>query len=407
MMTRGIRRYLFSMLVAAVLPQLLLATAFAAAVPVGAESRALGLDPLLRDGPSLVFLYPQQAVRQPRQLLILDTGGDLGGMAGILAVGGQRLFAYSTREVVSAGYMSSVRAGWARQAGRFRVGLAAGGYLFKESSGGEQGNSWGTTYSYTVTADDGNSRSIEGLAGVGAGRGRSHLDLAWESRWQTADRATAELQWTRTAQDTTIATFEGDRRPLHVFHLRAGLPLGAGTDLLVAGQWGGRREHWKGTFRGAVLGDDWLQAAALTGWRDSWKAGAAVSFPMGEIDRVTVSAGWISQKLPEYLTDPSWVSHRVTSRRDGVISVSVEERLWRQVVLLAGLQRTYFRSKINSREVQVPDSASAQTDVGEGMGHKFAWGARWTHGGYQIGALVSNTLQLSAPFGSLDLSYRF
>jgi hypothetical protein len=396
-------------LLAVVFPLLLVTGSFAVSVPSSAESRALGLDPLLRGGAILAFLHPQQAVLQPRQLLVFDTGWDSNGMGGILAAGGHRLFLFSTRDVVSAGSMSGVHAGWAGRTGALRLGLSAGGYLFKESSTREQlwWNGYGTDYQYGFTARDGNARSIEGLAGLGVGRGRRHFDLTWESRWETADRATAELQLNRSEAETTIVSIEGDRRSFHLYHLRAGLPLGSLTDLLVMGQWGGRHERWKGTFRGVVFNDDLFRQEALEGWRDSWKMGAALSFPVGEVDRITGSAGWTSQKLPEYLIDPGSINHRVTSRRDGVLALSVEERVWRDITLLAGLRRVYSRTKVNEQGLNPPRSARAESRLSESLGHEFTWGVAWTHGGYHAGAIVSKTLSLTNPFASLDLGYRF
>jgi hypothetical protein len=389
--------------------QLLATVVFAAHVPAGAESRALGLEPIFREGAALVFLHPQQAVLQPQQLLVLDTGsGSLDGMGGILAVGGQRLFLFSTRDVVYAGSMSGVKAGWAGQAGGLRVGLSAGGYLLKASSVDER-LVWtnDSDFSYSFNANDGYARSIEGLVGLGVGRGRRYLDLAWESRWETADRATAKLGLSESKAETTIVSLEGDRRPLRLYHLRGGLPLGSATDLLVMGQWGGRHERWKGTFRGIIFTDELFRQEALEGWRDSWRAGAAVSFPLGELDRITASASWASGVLPEYLTESQSVIHRVTSRRDGALALSVEERVWREITLLAGLRRTYVRSKVNRQILSPPTTVSSEIDLNERLAHDFTWGASWAHRGYWIGALVSNTLQLNALAGSLDLGYRF
>jgi hypothetical protein len=412
----GLRWYLLSVLLTVVLPLFRATVSFAVPVPSSAESRALGLDPLLRGGATLAFLHPQQAALQPRQLLVLDTsGGSIGssgspiGMGGILVAGGQRLFLFSTREVVSAGLMSGVHAGWAGQTGLLRLGLSAGGYLLKESSTSEH-LSWygyGTDYQYGFTAKDGNARSIEGLAGLGVGRGRRHLDLTWESRWETTDRATAELQLNSTEAETTIVSIEGDRRSFHLYHLRAGLPLGSLADLLVVGQWGGRHERWKGTFRGVVFNDDLFRREGLEGWRDSWKLGAAASFPVGGVDRITASAGWTSQKLPEYLVDTGSIDHRVTSGRGGVLAVSVEERVWRDITLLAGLRRLYSRMRIDDQNLDPPERASVQSELTESLGAEFTWGVAWTHGGYHVGAFVSKTLSLANPFASLDLGYRF
>jgi hypothetical protein len=415
MKARGLRWYMVSVLLAVAVPLFLATGSFAVSVPVGAESRALLLDPLLRGGVTLAFLHPQQAVLQPQQLFVLDTGGgdpyssvgSASGMGGILVAGGQRLFLFSTRDVVSAGTMSGVQGGGPGQAGVLRLGLSAGGYLLKESTTNEHLSQSGTNYDYSFTAEDGNARSIEGLAGLGVGRGRRYLDVTWESRWETEDRATAELHWSRSDAETTIVSLEGDRRPFHLYHLRAGLPLGSVTDLVVTGQWGGRDERWKGTFRGVVFDDALFRQEALEEWRDSWNMGAAVSFPVGEIDRITGSAGWTSQKLPEYVLDPGSITQRLTSRRDGVLALSVEERVWRDITLLAGLRRTYSRTKVDNQRVDAPDSASADSRLSESLGHEFSWGGAWTRGRYHVGATVSQTLSLASPFASLDLGYRF
>ena len=416
MMARGLRWFLFSVWLAVMLLLRLTTSSSAVSMPSSAESRALGLDPILRSGATLAFLHPQQAALQPRQLLVLDTGwdaygsvGSSGGMGGILAAGGQRLFLFSTRRVVSAGTVSGFQAGWAGQAGVFRLGLSAGGYLLKESSINERlyWNGYGTDWDYSFTAEDGNARSVEGLAGVGVGRGRRHVDLTWESRWETEDRATADLRLSRTEAETTVVSIEGDRRPFQLYHLRAGLPLGSRTDLLVMGQWGGRRERWKGTFRGVVLDDDLFRQEALEGWQDAWKVGAAVSFPLGEVDRITGSAGWTSQRQPEYQLDPGSINHRCTSRRDGVLALSAEERVWRDITLLVGLRRTYSRIKVDNQKLDAPSSVYADSGLSETLGHDFNWGVSWTHGGYHVGAIVSQTLNLMNPFASLDLGYRF
>jgi hypothetical protein len=410
MMIRALRRSFVFVLLATLLPPLLPSMgSFAASVPAGAETRALGLDPILRGGAALAFLHPQQAALQPRQLLVLDTGGTMNGMGGILVAGGQRLFLFSNRAVSSAGSMSGVHAGWAGQAGLFRLGLSAGGYLFKESSAREHlyWSGSGTEHEYNFSALDGNARSIDGLAGLGVGRGRRHLDLAWESRWETADRATAELRSSRSAAETTIVSIEGDRRPFHSYHLRAGLPLGSAADLLVMGHWGGRRERWKGTFRGVVFSDDLFRQETLHGWRDSWKVGVAASFPLGVVDRITASARWASQNLPEYRVASGSISHNVTLRRDGVLALSVEEKVWRDITLLAGLSRTYSRTKVDSQELDAPRVVSAESRLTESLGHEFVWGASWTHGGYHLAAIVSDTLRLNELFSSLDLGYRF
>jgi hypothetical protein len=414
MKARGLWWCMVSVLPAVVLALLFATGSFAVSVPVGAESRALGLDPLLRGGATLAFLHPQQAVLQPQQLLVLDTDwdqyagvGSPRGMGGILVVGGQRLFLLSTRDAVSTGTMSGVHGGWAGQSGVLRLGLSAGGYLFKESSTEERFSQYLTNYDYSFTAADGNSRSIEGLAGLGVGRGRRYLDVTWESRWETADRATAELRLSRSAAETTIVSLEGDRRPFDLYHLRAGLPLGSLTDLLVIGQWGGRHERWKGNFRGVVFDDNLFRQEALEEWRDSWKVGAAVSFPLGEVDRITGSAGWTSQKLPEYQLGPGSITHRGTSRRDGVLALSVEERVWRDITLLAGLRRTYSRTKVETQRVDAPNAANADSRLSESLGYDFTWGGAWTRGRYHLGAILSQTLSLASPFASLDLGYRF
>jgi hypothetical protein len=414
MTARVLRWNMVPVLPSVVLPLLFATGSFAMSVPSSAESRALGLDPLLRGGATLAFLHPQQAVLQPQQLLVLDTGADgsssVGsprGMGGILVAGGQRLFLFSTRWLVPSGAMSGVHGGWAGQAGVLRLGLSAGGYLFKESSTDEYFSEYETDYDYSFTAVDGNSRSIEGLAGLGVGRGRRYLDVTWETRWETADRATAELRLSRSVAETTIVSLEGDRRPFHLYHLRAGLPLGSLTDLLVMGQWGGRNERWKGSFRGVVFDDALFRQEALEEWRDSWKMGAAVSFPLGEVDRITGSAGWTSQKLPEYQLGPGTITHRFTSRRDGVLALSLEEGVWRDLTLLAGLRRTYSRTKVDNERVDAPNSAEAGSRLSESLGHDFTWGVAWTRGPYHVGAIVSQTLSLANPFASLDLGYRF
>jgi hypothetical protein len=305
--------------------------------------------------------------------------------------------------------MSGVHAGWAGQTGVLRFGLSAGGYLFKESATTEElyWNGYGTDYQYSFTAEDGNARSIEGLAGLGVGRGRRLLDLSWESRWETGDRAAAKVGQSRAEAETTVVSVEGDRRSFQRYHLRAGLPLGSAADLLVIGHWGGRHERWKGTFRGVIFADNLFREEALEGWHDSWKLGAAVSFPMGEVDRITGSAGWTSQKLPEYLIDPGSINRRVTSRRDGVLALSVEERVWRDVTVLAGLRRVYVRTKVEDQELNPPRSASAESHLSETLGQEFTWGVAWTRGGYHLGAMISNRLSLTDPFATLDLGYRF
>jgi hypothetical protein len=397
-------------LLAAALAPLLSSTAtFAASVPSSAEARALGLDPLLRGGAALAFLHPQQAALLPRQLLVLDTGYDANGMGGILVAAEQRLFLFSTRETAPSGPVSGALAGWAGQVGLIRLGLSAGGYLAKESSTSEQlhWDGYGTDYQYYYNALDANSRSIQGLAGLGVGRGRSYLDLTWESRWETADRATAVLRQDTAEAETTVVSLEGDRRPFHQYHLRAGLPLGSAANLLLIGQWGGRQEHWRGSFRGVVFGDDLFRRDALVGWRDLWKAGTSVSFPLGEVDRITASAIWVSQKLPEYVVGTGMINYHATARRDGVLAVSVEDRVWRDFTLLAGLRRTYSRAKFDAESVDVPNLASASSSLNEGMGHAFTWGVAWNHGGYHVGAMASNTLRLDDLLASLDLGYRF
>ena len=75
MKARGLRWYMVSVLPAVAVPLFLATGSFAVSVPVGAESRALLLDPLLRGGVTLAFLHPQQAALQPQQLFVLDTGG--------------------------------------------------------------------------------------------------------------------------------------------------------------------------------------------------------------------------------------------------------------------------------------------------------------------------------------------
>jgi hypothetical protein len=404
------RRYLLQASIAAALPLFFLsAGSSAASVPAGAESRALGLDPIFRGGVPLVFLHPQQAVLQPRQLLALDTGGNSSGMGVILGAGGQRFCLFATRETLPAGTISEIHGGWARQVGALRLGLSAGGTLSKESSNIEQldWSGTGTDYDYRLGAGNQSARSVEGLAGLGVGRGRRHLDLTWDSRWESTDLATAELRWTGSDAETTVVSLEGDRRPFQRYHLRAGWGLGSATDLLVMGQWGGRHERWNGSFRGVVFESNVLREETPQEWRDSWKAGAALSFPLGDVDRITASATWGSQKLPEYLVDPGSITHRSTSRRDGVLALSAEERVWRDLTLLAGLRGTYFRERVDAQRVDAPRLASAESHLSEGAGQEFTWGAAWTHGGYHLGAIVSTTLQLDHLLGSLDLGYRF
>jgi len=231
--------------------------------------------------------------------------------------------------------------------------------------------------------------------------------LLLDNHWETADRGTAQARLYEMGSDTTFVSFEGDRRPFQTFHLRMRWPLGSRGDFVSAAEWGGRREKWKGLFRGEIFSDDLLQQQGLQAWRDAWKAGGAASFPVGELDRLILSASWASSRTPGYRSRPGMVTHRMVSRRDGAISISAEERVWRDLTVLAGLRRGYIRDKTIQEGIVTPDLASAEMAIDERIGQKFSWGLAWNWKGLRATAVLSNTLRLDAPIAALDLGYRF
>jgi hypothetical protein len=393
--------------------------ATAAEVPASAFTGSLACEPDLPAHPGLVFLHPQRAVLEPRQILVLGTSSRHPASGGLWALGSHRAFLLSQRGDLAINVYrgtpdlhatSVLRFGWAAPLGRWRAGLSASGEAWKDSEVEEslEYNDYTRSYEYTYDVREWNWRAGDLLLGIGAGTGRTAFDLVWETRWEKRDDGLIHATQTSRATDTLIVSFEADKRPIPGVHLRAQAPLSRSVDLIVLGDWTGREERRPGRFQGALFDVEVDSSRVEAGWRDSWRAalGARTSFP--KLDLVMLSIAYRYERTPLFLAGGSGPSRTDRRLRRLTLATSVQEPLWKALEVSAGLQRTYDLTEVTTEEVgYLGERYEIGSRRDDDMENRFRWGLGWSWRNLRLNGELSSNLNVSYLFSTLDVRILF
>ena len=387
----------------------------AAEVPASAYSASLGAVADYFDRAELIYLHPQRAAELPRQILFRNTGAvaTLGG--GVWTMGAQRVFLLSDqssywRESYGRVTVPALRGGWAGRIGAVRLGVGASGAVRKDSQIRE-GLSYDSStrrYTYSYQVEETTWRSGDLLLGVGVGRGRRTLDLTFESTWEKRDEGVINARQTNTTSDTSVVSFEGDERPRPGVHLRSSWPLSERLDCLLLADWAGYEERRPGRFQGVLFDTPVDSSRVETGYRDAWRAGLGFSRAIEPLDFVLVSGTYTSLRYPIFVPDSYGPQRQYTSERRFQLSTSIREKLTRELVLLAGIQRTYSLRKTTTEAVGYSgDSYSFGRTRDDFMSSEVSWGLDWRWRNLGLTGRMSSTLRFDYLFHSLDLDLTF
>ena len=154
---------------------------------------------------------------------------------------------------------------------------------------------------------------------------------------------------------------------------------------------------------GRIADEDGSEDLEMAGYSDFWYSAAAVEFSTESVEQVLVYAAMVVDR-PVRLSD-SYGEAGITLQdiRRASLGVSIEQPLWRDIQMFAGISAAYSWEEESSTSLS-PTSERISANHIESDLREFGWGASKEWRNLKLTGAVSSNLDLTDGFLSLDVS---